>query len=115
LLSIVDASICPSNINWDDFFEEEGKCLQLNARAINLLIQSLSPNVEALILKEYGFPEDAHMLWKSIKEMFLEVIAAQDSRGVDCLTKLIRLVGQTGQTGLAKTTASKFQRRGHHR
>jgi hypothetical protein len=31
LLSIIDASICPPNINWDDFFEEEGKCLKLNA------------------------------------------------------------------------------------
>jgi hypothetical protein len=24
LLSIVDSSICPPNINWDDFIEEEG-------------------------------------------------------------------------------------------
>jgi hypothetical protein len=51
LLSIVNASICPPNINWDDFSEEEGKCLKLNARAFCLLTQSLSPNVEALILK----------------------------------------------------------------
>jgi hypothetical protein len=68
LLSIDDASICPPNINWNDFSEEEGKCFQLNAQAINLLTQSLSPNVEALILKEYGFSEDAHLLWKSMKE-----------------------------------------------
>jgi hypothetical protein len=73
LLSIVDASICLLNINWDDFSEEEEKYLQLNAQAINLLTQSLSPNVKALILKEYGFPEDAHLLWKSIKEKFLEI------------------------------------------
>jgi hypothetical protein len=50
LLSIVNAIICPPNINWDDFFKEEGKCLKLNAQAICQLIQSLSPNVEALIL-----------------------------------------------------------------
>jgi hypothetical protein len=25
LLSIIDSSICPPNINWDDFSEEEGK------------------------------------------------------------------------------------------
>jgi hypothetical protein len=31
LLSIVDANICPPNINWDDFSKEEGKCLKLNA------------------------------------------------------------------------------------
>jgi hypothetical protein len=31
LLSIVDASICPPNIDWDDFSEEEGKYLQVNA------------------------------------------------------------------------------------
>jgi hypothetical protein len=48
LLSIVDASICPPNINWDDFSEEEGKCLQLNAQDIYLLTQSLSPNVANL-------------------------------------------------------------------
>jgi hypothetical protein len=29
-LSIVDASICSPSINWDDFSEEEGECLQLN-------------------------------------------------------------------------------------
>jgi hypothetical protein len=65
--------------------------LQLNAQAINLLTQSLSSNVEALILKEYGFPKDAHLLWKSIKEKFSEIIIAQDSRGADCLTKPVRL------------------------
>jgi hypothetical protein len=63
LLSIINASICPPNINWDDFSEEEEKCLQLNAQAINLLTKALSPNIEALILKEYEFPEDAHLLW----------------------------------------------------
>jgi hypothetical protein len=114
-LSIVDASIYPPNINWDDFSEEEGRCLQLNAQAINLLAQSLSSNIEALILKECRFPEDAHLLWKSIKEKFSEITAAQDSRGIDCLTKPIRPVGQTGQTGLAKTAASKLQRRNCHR
>jgi hypothetical protein len=51
LLSIVDASICPPNIDWDDFYEEEGKCLQLNAQAINFLTKALSPNVEDLIVK----------------------------------------------------------------
>jgi hypothetical protein len=40
--------------------------LQLNDQAINLLRKALSPNVEALILKEYEFPEDAHLLWKAI-------------------------------------------------
>jgi hypothetical protein len=95
LLNIVDASICPPNINWDDFSKEEGKCLQLNAQAINLLTQSLSPNVDALILKEYWFPEDGHLLWKSIKEKFSEITILQDSRVADHLTKSIRSVGQT--------------------
>jgi hypothetical protein len=92
LLSIVHASICPPNINWSDFSKVEGKCLQLNAQAINLLTQSLCPNVEALILEEYGFPEDAHLLWKSVKEKFSEITVAQDSRSVDCLTKPVRPV-----------------------
>jgi hypothetical protein len=108
LLSIVDSSICHPNINWDDFSEEEGKCLKLNAQVIFLLTQSLSPNIEALILKEYVFPVDAHLLWKFIKEKFLETIAVQDSRCADCLTKPVRPVGQTSQTGLAKTTGSRL-------
>jgi hypothetical protein len=95
LLSIVDVSICPPNFNWDGFFEEEGKCLQLNAQAINLLTQSLSPNVEVLILKEYGFSYDAHLLWKSIKKKFSKITIAQDSRGIDYLPKPVRPVGQT--------------------
>jgi hypothetical protein len=107
-LSIVDARICPPNFNWNDFSKEEGKCLKLNAQVVCLLTQSLSPNVEALIIKEYGFPVDAHLLWKSIKEKFSEITVTQDSRGADCLTKPIRLVGQTGQTSLAKTAGSRL-------
>jgi hypothetical protein len=70
LLSIVDPCICPPNITWANLSEGERKCLKLNARAICLLTQSLSPNVEALILKEHGIPMDAHLLWKYIKEKF---------------------------------------------
>jgi hypothetical protein len=62
LLNIVYASICPPNINWANLSDEEGKCLKLNAQAICLLTQSLSPNVEAIIIKEHGFPVDAHLL-----------------------------------------------------
>jgi hypothetical protein len=62
LLNIIDASICPPNINWANLSEEEGKCLKLNAQAIFLLTQSLSPNVEDIIIKEHGFPMDAHLL-----------------------------------------------------
>jgi hypothetical protein len=97
LLSIVDVSIYPLNINWNYFSEEEGKCLQLNVQAINLLTQVLSPNVEDLILKEYGFAEDAHLLWKSIEEKFLNTTTTQDSSDADCLTKLVRLVSQRQQ------------------
>jgi hypothetical protein len=97
------------------FSKEEGKCLKLNAQTICLLTQSLSPTIEVLILKEYGFPVDAHLLWKSIKEIFLEITAAQDSIGTDCLTKPVRPVGQISQIGLAKTAGSRLQRRMHHR
>jgi hypothetical protein len=91
-LNIVDASICPPNINWANLFEEEGKCLKLKAQAICLLIQSLSLNVEAIIINEHGFHVDAHLLWIYIKDMFSDTTAAQDSRGVGCLIKLVRLV-----------------------
>jgi hypothetical protein len=72
LLNIVDSSICLPNITWANLSEEERQCLKLNAQAICLLTQSLNPNVEALILKEHGFPMDAHLLWKYIKEKFSE-------------------------------------------
>jgi hypothetical protein len=92
LLSIIDSSICPPIITWLNLFEEERKCLKLNAQAICLLTQFLSPNIEALILKEYGIPMDALLLWKYIKEKFLETTVVQDSREADYLTKLVRPV-----------------------
>jgi hypothetical protein len=95
LLSIVDSSICPPNITWANLSDEERKCLKLNAQAICLLTQSLSPNVEALILKEHGIPMDAHLLWKYIKEKFSETTTVQDSREADCLTKLVRPIVKT--------------------
>jgi hypothetical protein len=58
----------------------------------------LNSNVEDLIVKEYGFPEDAHLLWKAIKEQFSMTTTAQDSSDADCLTKLVRPVQHTGQT-----------------
>jgi hypothetical protein len=91
LLSIVDSSICPPNITWANLSEQR-KYLTLNAQAICLLTQSLSPNVETLILKEDGVPMDAHLLWKYIKEKFSETTAVQDSREAGYLTKPVRLV-----------------------
>jgi hypothetical protein len=114
LLNIIKASICPPNINWANLSKEEGKCLKLNAQAICLLTQSLSPNVEAIIIKEHGFPVDAHLLWIYIKDMFLDTTVAQDSRGAGCLIKPVRPVGKTGQTGLAKSTGSRLHRRKRH-
>jgi hypothetical protein len=111
LLSIIDSSICAPNITWANLSEKERKCLKLNAQAICLLTQSLSPNVEALILKEHGIPMDAHLLWKYIKEKFSETIAVQDSREADCLTKLVRPVLITGQTGMAKSAGSRLHRK----
>jgi hypothetical protein len=88
--------------------------LKLNTQAICLLTQSLSPNVEALIIKEHGFPMDAHLQWMYIKDMFLETTVAQDSRGVGCLIKPARPIGKTGQTALAKSADSRLQRRKRH-
>jgi hypothetical protein len=113
LLSIVDSSICPPNITWANLSEEERKCLKLNAQAICLLTQSLSPNIEVLILKKHEIPMDAHLLWKYIKEKFLETTvvqeAVQDSREADCLIKPVRPVVKTGQTGMAKSVGSRLQ------
>jgi hypothetical protein len=115
LLNIVDASICHTNINWANLSEEEGKCLKLNAQPIYLLTQSLSPNVEAIIIKGHEFPVDAHLLWIYIKDMFLDTATAQDSRGVGYLIKPVRPVGKIDQTSLAKSARSRHQKRKHHR
>jgi hypothetical protein len=115
LLIIVDSSICLLNITWANLSEEESKCLKLNAQAICLLTHSLSPNVEDLIIKEHDFLMDAHLLWKYIKEKFLETTIIQDSGEADCLTKPVRPVGQTGQIGMAKSAGSRLQRKKRHR
>jgi hypothetical protein len=115
LLSIVDSSIYPPNITWANLSKEERKCLKLNAQAICVLTQSLSPNVEALILKEHGVPMDAHLLWKYIKEKFSETTAVQDSREANCLTKPVRPVVKAGQTGMTKSAGSKLQQKKRHR
>jgi hypothetical protein len=81
LLSIVDSSICPPNITWANLSEEERKCLKLNA----------------------------HLLWKYIKEKFSETTIIHNSREADCLTKLVRPVVKTGQTGMAMSTGSRLQ------
>jgi hypothetical protein len=47
-----------------------------------------------------------------VVDIFSETTTAQDSRGVGCL---IKAVGKTGQTGLAKSTGSRLQRRKRHR
>jgi hypothetical protein len=105
----------PPNINWANLSEEEGKYLKLNAQAICLLTHSLSPNIEVIIIKEHGFPLDAHLLWIYIKDMFLDTTVPQDSRGTDCLIKPVRPVGKTDQTSLAKPAGSRLQKRKHHR
>jgi hypothetical protein len=114
LLSIIDSRICPPNITWANLSEEERKCLKLNAQAICLLTQSLSPNVEALALKEHGIPMDAHLLWKYIKKKFSETTTVQDSREAECLTKPIRPILRTDQTGMAKPAGSRLQRKKRH-
>jgi hypothetical protein len=111
LLSIIDSSICPPNITWANLSEEKRKCLKLNAQAICLLTQFLSPNVEVLILKEHGIPMDAHLLWKYIKEKFSETTTVQDSREADCLTKSVRSVLKTSQIDMAKSAGSRLQQK----
>jgi hypothetical protein len=88
--------------------EEKRKCLKLNAQAICLLTQSLSPNVEVLILKEHGVPMDAHLLWKYIKEKFSDTTSLQDSREADCLTKPVRPVVKTSQTSVSKSAGLRL-------
>jgi hypothetical protein len=75
----------------------------------------LSSSVEDMIIKECGFLEDAHLLWNDVKEKFSEITAARDSVDGDCLTKPVRPVGQTDQTGQAKTATSKLQKSKSHR
>jgi hypothetical protein len=110
LLNVVDASICLPNINWANLSEEEGKCLKLNAQVICLLTQSLSPNIEAIIIKEHGFPVDTHLLWIYIKNMFSDTTIAQDSRGVGCLIKPVRPVGKSVRLVWLNQLAQDFKK-----
>jgi hypothetical protein len=55
LLSIVNASICPLNFDWDGVSEEEGKCMQRNAQATYLLTKALSSSVEEMIIRNMDF------------------------------------------------------------
>jgi hypothetical protein len=68
----------------------------------------LSSSVEDMIIKEYGFLEDAHLLWNAIIEKFSETTTIQASDDGDYLPKPVRPVRQTGQISLAKTSASKL-------
>jgi hypothetical protein len=74
----------------------------------------LSPSVEVSMLKEHGYPIDAHLLWRYIKEKFSESRAVQDSKGADYLTKPVGSVGQTGQTGMANSADSRLQQKKRH-
>jgi hypothetical protein len=104
-LIIVNARICPLNFDWDDFSKVEGKCMQQNAQATYLLTKALSSSAEDMIIKEYRFLEDAHLLWNVVKEMFSKTTVARDPVDGDYLTKLIRPVRQTSQV---KTATSKL-------
>jgi hypothetical protein len=115
LLSIFDVSICPLNFDWDDFSKEEGKCMQRNAQATYFLTKALSSSVEDMIIKKYGFLEDAQLLWNSINEILLKATVAQDSSDVDYLIKPIRRVEHIGQIGQAKIAVSKLQKSKSHR
>jgi hypothetical protein len=51
---------------------------------------------------------DAHLLWKYNKEKFSETTTVQDSREADYLTKPVRPVVKTSQTGMAKSAGSRL-------
>jgi hypothetical protein len=58
---------------------------------------------------------DAHLMWKYIKEKFSKTTIVQDSREVDYLTKPVKPVIKTGQTGMAKSAGSRLQQKKRHR
>jgi hypothetical protein len=66
---------CPPSFYWDDFSDEEGKCMQYNAQATYILTKALTSDLEDSICKEYGFLEDAHLQWKVLKVNFATFIA----------------------------------------
>jgi hypothetical protein len=54
-----------------------------------ILTNVLSSDLEDSICKEYGFLEDAHLLWKVLKEKFATSRSKQDSVDSLSLTKLV--------------------------
>ena len=59
LLSIVDASIYPSNFDWKNYPDNEEKCMQRNAQAANVFLSAMSEEAQDVIFKRHGFPLDA--------------------------------------------------------
>jgi hypothetical protein len=52
---------------------------------------------------------------ETYQKKFSETTTVQDSREADCLTKPVRPVLKTDQTGMAKSAGSRLQRKKHHR
>ena len=128
LLSIVDASIYPSNFDWKDYTVEEGKCMQHNAQAANAFLSAMSTEAHDLIFKRHGFHQDAHLLWKAIELEFsipksvdsiptnlsnededdkriMDQIGDQNESGTDLPEKAVRPVSETGLTGFVCAAA----------
>ena len=116
LLRIVDVSIYPPNFDRENYTEEEGKCLQQNAQATNVLLSVMSAEIQDCIFKEYGFLKDAHLLWMALKEnyykpqdddtnMFGTQKKSENGQSSICRAdeaKSVKPVSETGLTGFVR-------------
>ena len=68
---IVDASIPLSIVDWSNYknlSKEEEICVQLNAQAINVMLSTLSAEVQdEAIFNGQPPPESAHLIWTRLK------------------------------------------------
>ncbi|KAJ1279100.1 hypothetical protein BS78_04G129800 [Paspalum vaginatum] len=112
---VVDVSISPLNYVWGNLSKEEEKCLHLNAQACVVLVSALSKGIYRFIVDEYGYLEDAHLLWTKLKEKFdkyigdAEVLSSREPLEV-CSTPYIceepHMTSSIDQVGLAAFTSS---------
>ncbi|KAJ1262125.1 hypothetical protein BS78_09G083500 [Paspalum vaginatum] len=112
---IVDVSISPLNYVWGNLSKEEEKCLHLIAQAYVVLVSALSKGVYRFIVDEYGYLEDAYLLWTKLKEKFDksigddEVLLSREPLDV-CSTPSIcedtQVTSSIDQVGLATFTSS---------
>jgi cytochrome c-type biogenesis protein CcmH/NrfF len=69
----VDASIPLSVVDWSNYKnipKEEERCVQLNAQAINVMLSTLSVEVDEAIFNGQTTPKSDHLIWTRLVDLY---------------------------------------------